>query len=573
MPKSVETCVAKLMQNPKFNPKIGSGKADKDKEEIAYAICNSKHNECMVCEITDDVLFLEAIEKIQNELTQQSTKEHDFVLEGIAFTQFAEAVSKEDIDKINKFSVKSVESKDITIYTALLIDDKITRNNTQYPKEFQSMLLSLPVGEGNFVGAPILFGDTKDHQHTASSQVGRIFEAWQVIDAEKHYGVMAKIYVLNEGNEDLINKINSGVLKEMSIATKVGIPMCSICGQDIRQCSHEQGVNGAYVVMSGNGFVAEASFVAVPGSNSAKILNEDETKKFLKLEQLKELVSPLINESLGAISKLSTDMNDSITLKMKEMTEKLDTITAQITSHSETLVKHEDKITKEAEVISYKIDILSTLEDLKEDIENSKGFLIRNLSKMNINAQEFRTDIVPELTQGLKGEDILMIFKLFYDNVEIAGINLSNLENALKVTPPNTNLTYTGTITDISNLARFLIKKNDNIKVRIMKLQGKFDLQELERKNLITEATKYGILCGKFNFTEKNLSEKFFETFSTEEIVKLKNEFFESGTKLFTPEIVELKGNKEEQPKDESKPKASLREIAQQIVKGGNTNV
>jgi len=88
----------------------------------------------------------------------------NYILEGITIQSFKEAIAQADLDKVNKLTVKPVEAKDITVYTALLIDDKITRNSTQYNKDFQSMLLSLPVGEGNFIGTPVLFGESEDHR-------------------------------------------------------------------------------------------------------------------------------------------------------------------------------------------------------------------------------------------------------------------------------------------------------------------------------------------------------------------------------------------------------------------------
>ena len=174
----------------------------------------------------------------QTMLINEQIVNENYVLDGITIQSFKEAVAQADLDKINKLTVKPVDAKDITVYTALLIDDKITRNNTQYNKDFQSMLLSLPVGEGNFIGTPVLFGESKDHQAIAASQVGRIFDAWQVVDNEKHFGVMAKIYILNESNETLISKVDSGVLKELSISTKVQLPLCSVCGQNIANCEH-----------------------------------------------------------------------------------------------------------------------------------------------------------------------------------------------------------------------------------------------------------------------------------------------------------------------------------------------
>jgi len=337
MPKQVHDCVKRLLADPNFNPDIGKGKTNKTKEEIAWAICTARYKketlDCQVCEIDNDELFQEAIKEIMDKIKDEKPVQESYTLEGINIDLFKEAISEEDLKKINKFSIKPVESKDVTVFTALLIDDKITRNNTRYNKDFQDMLLSLPPGEGNFVGAPILFGDKEDHQHAASAQVGRIFDAWQVVDSEKHFGVMAKIYILNETNEDLISKINSGVLKELSISTKVELPICSICGQNIMACDHTPGQNGCHIIMSGKGFVAEASFVAVPGSNAAKILNNDETKNYLRLENLKDLVTPMINEAIHPLtiypSGQTETMNAEIEL-LKENYTKISTVLDEI---------------------------------------------------------------------------------------------------------------------------------------------------------------------------------------------------------------------------------------------------
>jgi hypothetical protein len=196
------------------------------------------------------------------------------------------------------------------------------------------------------------------------------------------------------------------------------------------------------------------------------------------------------------------------------------------------------------------------------------------MSKYGVETADFVLDETPAIVQGLRGEDVATIVKVFFANIEILGVNLSRLEASLKISPLPTNMTYTGDKADISNSIRFMVKKLNNIDTRILKIEGKFNLEQLERKEVITEATKYGILCGKFNFNEKNLSEKFFESFSTEEIVTLKEKFFTEGSKLFTPELIELKPveNKEEiKNTNEEQPKATLRELAKKVINGGNS--
>jgi hypothetical protein len=213
-----------------------------------------------------------------------------------------------DMAKVNKFTVAPIKEEDIRIYQALLIDDQVTRNSTHYPADFQKGILSLPAGEGNFVGAPILFGDDKDHKEAASAQVGRIFDAWQVTDAAGHVGVMAKFYVPKANREELIGKIDSGVLKEVSISTKVEMPICSICHQDIRTCGHTMGKEGCHVSMTGKGFCAEVSLVAVPGSSQAKILSEASAAKYSPMEML-EAVKGLIKEELQKFAEITNPVD------------------------------------------------------------------------------------------------------------------------------------------------------------------------------------------------------------------------------------------------------------------------
>ena len=614
--KNVESCIKRLMASSTFKKTISSdknlkravGKDSSISRDLALAACTARSllspvtkavsgvkafargfipglpklsaGECMICDIEDNTVFEEALEQIMKEesFTQlmkeksvlKNVEEESYTLEGIAFDIFKETISDEDLEKINKFAVKPIESKDVVVYTALLIDDKVTRNNTQYNKDFQSMLLSLPPGEGNFIGAPILFGDSQDHQHAANAQVGRIFDAYQVIDKEKHFGVMAKIYLLKETNEDLITKIDSGVLKEMSISTKVELPLCSLCGQSIRTCDHAVGVNGCHVIMSGKGFVAEASFVAVPGSNAAKILNDDETKNFLRLENLKDLVAPMIAESITGIPVIPKETIDGINEQLLMVTANYDNMIINLDKLNATL---DEMKAKNEQTTVYPFDILSALLGLKKDIDEGKKFVISTLAKYDIPAAEFRVDVIPDLTQGLRGEDSGLIVKILYDNTVVLGINLSKIEAHLKVVPTPTNPTFTGDVNDLVATVRFMNDSVDIIKTRIYKLQGKFDLELEQRNALIQETIKFGILSGKFDFNEKNLSLKFFEEFSTEEIVTLKEKFFTEGSKLFTPEIVvEPEPPKEtEDGKKVDKP-ASLRETAKKILNGGHTN-
>ena len=226
---------------------------------------------------------------------------------------------------------------------------------------------------------------------------------------------------------------------------------------------------------------------------------------------------------------------------------------------------------KESETTVFPFDMATAIKDLAADLDTTKEFVIKTLAKFNLPAAEFDPTTIPDLAQGLKGEDVNKIVKTLYDNIEALGINLSKIEKHLKAVPEPTNPTYQGDINDMVNVLRFMTKKMDNIKTRIYKIQGKFDLELEQRSGIIKEAIKFGILCGKFNFSEKNLSEKFFDNFTTDEVVTLKEKFFAEGSKIYTPEVIDTPEPKDENKNKEEVKPASPREIAKKIT-GGRTN-
>jgi hypothetical protein len=67
----------------------------------------------------------------------------------------------------------------------------------------------------------------------------------------------------NDGESDqLLEKIDSGILKECSISFVYTTPECSVCGQDIRNCPHQADAkNGTHFIYKGITQVLETSLV------------------------------------------------------------------------------------------------------------------------------------------------------------------------------------------------------------------------------------------------------------------------------------------------------------------------
>lgn len=189
-------------------------------------------------------------------------------------------ITDAQLSKINKLTISEVTKDDVFVFKMLLVDDSVTRNFTNYPESFQRAILKKAPRKGNWIGLPMMMGKTEDHETMASNQVGRIFDAKLVKTPTGNIGTIGSVYIpINESTNALIDNIKAGVHREVSIGVSVELPMCSICGDDIRDCQHEPGKHYnedlCYIIMDGDVEGQEVSFVAVPGNINAEIVADD----------------------------------------------------------------------------------------------------------------------------------------------------------------------------------------------------------------------------------------------------------------------------------------------------------
>ena len=189
-------------------------------------------------------------------------------------------ITDAQLSKINKLTISEVSKDDVFVFKMLLVDDSVTRNFTNYPESFQRAILKKAPRKGNWIGLPMMMGKTEDHETMASNQVGRIFDAKLVKTPTGNIGTIGSVYIpINESTNALIDNIKAGVHREVSIGVSVELPMCSICGDDIRDCQHEPGKHYnedlCYIIMDGDVEGQEVSFVAVPGNINAEIVADD----------------------------------------------------------------------------------------------------------------------------------------------------------------------------------------------------------------------------------------------------------------------------------------------------------
>ena len=123
------------------------------------------------------------------------------------------------------------------------------------------------------------------------------------------FRLTARAYIpRTEGNRELIDQIEAGIVKEVSVGCSMGRTVCSVCRSDMRSpmCSHQKGrtYDGAvcYGELCEPRDAYEFSFVAVPAQRAAGVIKTAEKEKHMK-----ELHKALESEGEITLSKGDAD--------------------------------------------------------------------------------------------------------------------------------------------------------------------------------------------------------------------------------------------------------------------------
>lgn len=193
-------------------------------------------------------------------------------------------MENDDMPLINKFTRKELEKDQVYIFPVTLCDNEIDRDFEKFTGEALSKLCPL------FEGKTGIF----DHNMRSSDQTARIFKTWVETDedrknslGEPYQRLCAKAYMVRtKENEALIEEIEGGIKKEVSISCSAAEITCSVCGKEMRsgQCEHRKGRQYGetlcYGILSSPTDAYEWSFVAVPSQRAAGI-----TKAFHQKEE------------------------------------------------------------------------------------------------------------------------------------------------------------------------------------------------------------------------------------------------------------------------------------------------
>ena len=198
------------------------------------------------------------------------------------------AVSQEDLKLINTLARRELAEKEVYTFGVRLCDNEIDRDGERFPEETLRQLAGL------FVGKAGLF----DHQWSARGQTARIFRTELVREdgvltraGDPYCYLKAWAYMpRTDGNRELIEQIEGGILKEVSVGCAVERCVCSVCGGELESCGHERGREYGGKLCYGELVNAtdafEWSFVAVPAQKNAGVMKSlgQESRKRLEEE-------------------------------------------------------------------------------------------------------------------------------------------------------------------------------------------------------------------------------------------------------------------------------------------------
>lgn len=226
-----------------------------------------------------------------------------------------------DIKLINQYAVKELAPEDVYCFSVVLCDNEVDRDLECFTTKSLKQLATMFVGKTGI----------SDHRWSAERQVARVYRA-EVIETTKKNALgeplaqlVASAYMMNnDANKALIEAIDGGITKEVSVGVAMNACNCSICGKALRwdwrtwteQCETGHIKGETYDGIQCVGKLEEPedayefSFVAVPAQKGAGVTKsaEDISEAFTVL--LEANLAGHASECEKLLHKLKTALTD-----------------------------------------------------------------------------------------------------------------------------------------------------------------------------------------------------------------------------------------------------------------------
>ena len=195
------------------------------------------------------------------------------------------SVSREDLLLINRLAKSELGPDQVYTFAVRLCDNEVDRDWERFDEE------ALEILSGLFVGKSGIF----DHNWSAEGQTARLYrtevcrEGGATMAGDGCQYLKGYAYMLrNEKNSALIEEIEAGIKKEVSVGCSVSGRVCSICGKE--RCGHQGGrrYDGklCYFTLREPTDAYEWSFVAVPAQRKAGVIKAFTKEQGLELKRL-----------------------------------------------------------------------------------------------------------------------------------------------------------------------------------------------------------------------------------------------------------------------------------------------
>lgn len=248
------------------------------------------------------------------------------------------------------------------------------------------------------------------HEQGYELPIGRVFAGETLNDG----GVteLRTLFYVPLSEADIVNKLNTAVIDEVSIGLKTQHINCSECGFDYlgpdsgpenvwgRVCAngHEIGVDGVHVLLSGMDRFLELSLVSLGAANNAKILSR--AKSILSTEQYGSLAASGFQPEATILFSTPTHPKEP-SMDLTVLVADLTTAKANVQVHEATIAANKTQIealtasenTLKAEVATLKAaadtklpEVQASLDETKASLDVALGFIRAEADRLAVAA-------------------------------------------------------------------------------------------------------------------------------------------------------------------------------------------